>query len=71
MPAEEKDRVEVDDARSELTIPHWGITMRTLFGAAVAGWANPQPGQVRQFTVRHKDAHIATINVRQHNDITN
>lgn len=61
--------VVVNDVNSTVTIPHWGITLRRLYGAALAGQENPVPGQRRRYTVLHKDAPIATIFVQQHNDI--
>lgn len=65
----QKEPVEVNDVNSTITVPHWGITLRALFGAALSSWENPQPGQTRQYQVQYKDATIATVNVRQHDDI--
>lgn len=60
--------VTVNDVNSTIVIPHWGITLRRLFGAALASQVNPVPGERRQYTVLHKDAPIATISVQQHDD---
>lgn len=61
--------VEVNDVNSTIAVPHWGITLRTLFGAALASWPDAQPGERRNFTVLHKDTPIAVLHVQQHNDI--
>lgn len=61
--------VTVNDVNSTITVPHWGITLRTLFGAALATWPDAQPGGRRQYTVLHKGAPIATLSVQQHEDI--
>ena len=66
---ESRTPVEVNDVNSTVSIPHWGITLRTLFGAVLASWRDPQPGERRDFTVLHKDTPIAVIHVRQHDDI--
>lgn len=65
----DREPVVVNDVNSTIVVPHWGITLRTLFGAALASWPDPQPGDRRQYTVLYKDAPIATLNVRQHDDI--
>lgn len=61
-----KSRVTVNTVNSTITIPHWGITMRTLFGAALEAWPGA-PGESRQFAVQYKDKAVATINVQHHN----
>lgn len=66
-----KELIVIDDDKSEITVPHWGITLRSLFGAALSSQPNPSPGEQRQYAVRLKGAHIATLNVRQHLDLTN
>lgn len=68
MDATEKHRVAVNDGNSTIEVPHWGITLRTLFGAALASWPNPQPGESREYSVQHKDKTIGAITVRQHNE---
>lgn len=65
----DREPIEVDDATSTIVTPHWGVTLRTLFGAALASQTNPIPGSRRDYTVLHKGAPIATIFVRQHDDI--
>ena len=60
--------MEVNDVNSTIVIPHWGVTLRTLFGAALAAWPDPAPGARREYHVIHKGAHIATLFVQQHND---
>lgn len=60
--------VEVNDVNSTITVPHWGITLRRLYGAALASQPNPIPGSRRDYTVLFKDTPIATIFVRQHDD---
>lgn len=61
--------VVVNNDTATITIPHWGITLRRLFGAALSSQVDPVPGERRQYTVLHKDAPIATIFVQQHTDI--
>lgn len=61
------DLVLVDDETGVVDVPHWGITLRRLFGACLAAQVNPEPG-ARQYVVRLKGAPIAIINVRQHDD---
>ena len=61
-------RVEVNAVNSTITVPHWGITLRTLFGAALDSWPEARPGESRAFTVLYKDKAIATLNVHQHNE---
>lgn len=65
-----KNPVDVDAAASTITVPHWGITLRTLFGSALAAWPEGGPGESKQFDVHHKDTHIATITVRKHDQET-
>ena len=60
-------RVEVDDAASTVTIPHWGITLRTLFGACIDAWTDGKPGESREYQVQYQDKTIGAIRVRQHN----
>lgn len=71
MRATTKSRVEVNDVNSTVSIPHWGITLRTLFGAALEAWPDGKPGERRDFRVFHKDKQIAVIQVQQHNETTN
>lgn len=59
--------VVVDSIASTITVPHWGITLRCLFGAALKQWQGA-PGEVREFTVIYKDAVIGAIKVRQHKE---
>lgn len=70
MQTAEKCRVEVNTVNSTVSIPHWGITLRTLFGAALEAWPEGQPGERREFTVLHKEKQIAVIQVQQHNETT-
>lgn len=62
--------IEVDAAGSTITIPHWGITLRRLFGTALSHWPDAQPGEARDVTVVYKGAPIATLHVRQLRDNT-
>jgi hypothetical protein len=62
----QKQLVDVNTANSTISVPHWGITLRTLFGAALAAWPEAQPGERRAFTVLMKDKEIATIHVQKH-----
>lgn len=71
MDTQIRERVEVNDVNSQITVPHWGITLRSLFGAALEAWPNPQPGERRDYTVMHKEKAIAVLHVQQHNDTTN
>ena len=34
----QKQRVEVNAVNRTIDVPHWGITLRTLFGAAIEAW---------------------------------
>lgn len=70
MQTAEKSRVEVNTVNSTVSIPHWGITLRTLFGAALEAWPDGKPGERREFAVFHKEKQIAVIQVQQHNDST-
>lgn len=63
-----RELVEVNSVNSTIVIPHWGITLRTLFGAALAAWPGATPGERRSFTVLHKGAPIAVLAVQQHDD---
>lgn len=63
--------VEVNDVNSTLSVPHWGITLRSLFGAALANWPDPKPGERRSYTVLHKDTPIGIVHVQQHDDLYN
>lgn len=60
------DEIEVNPVNSEMTVPHWGITLRTLFGAALDAWPEGKPGDRREFKVVMKDKEIATIHVQKH-----
>jgi hypothetical protein len=60
-----KDLVQVDDATSTIVVPHWGITLRTLFGAAVEAWPDAKPGECRAYSVYLKGKCIGIINVQQ------
>lgn len=62
-----KTRVVVNTVNSTIETPHWGITLRTLFGAALDAWPEATPGERRPFTVIYKDKEIATITVQKHN----
>lgn len=62
----EKTRIAVNTDNSTIEAPHLGVTLRTLFGAAVAAWPGA-PGQTRPFTVQYKGKDIATLNVHHHN----
>lgn len=64
-----KEPIIVDSEKRTLAIPHWGVTLRSLFGAALRTWPHARPGQSRQFDVLHKGAVIGSITVRQHNDL--
>lgn len=62
----QKQQVEVNTVNSSINVPHWGITLRTLFGAALAAWPEASPGERRDFTVHYKDKEIGTIHVQKH-----
>lgn len=67
MSDEIKEPIPVNPINSTMRVPHLGITLRTLFGAALSSaWADPHPGEKRDFTVVHKGVPIATIHVKQH-----
>ena len=59
----------VNPATRTIDAPHWGYTLRTLFGAAVSALDDANPGEERTFTVRMKGRPIATISVRKHEDL--
>ncbi|OWT55246.1 hypothetical protein [Candidimonas nitroreducens] len=66
MKSHNHDPVLVNPVNHTVTIPHWGITLRTLYGAVLAAWPHPAPGELQRYTVLYKGAPIAAINVRQH-----
>lgn len=57
--------IEVDTDGASVTVPHWGITLRRLFGAALDAWPDAPPGATRDVDVIYKGAHVATLHVRQ------
>jgi len=61
------DSIAVNTVNSTVTVPHWGITLRTLFGAALEAWPEGEPGESRDFAVILKGKHIADIHVKKHN----
>lgn len=61
-----KERLAVNPVNSTITIPHWGVTLRTLYGAAISAWPERKPGETREFTVVHKDKPIAVLSVQEH-----
>lgn len=61
-----RDPVTSDGAT--VTIPHWGITMRHIYGVALSSWPDRQPGQVKKFSVSLNGVEIATINVKEHDN---
>lgn len=65
----QRDPIPVNADNSTLQIPHWGVTLRTLFGAAVAAWPDAQAGERKQFRVLHKGKEVAVLNIQQHDDI--
>jgi hypothetical protein len=60
--------LEVNAAERTIDAKHWGYTLRTLFGAALAACGDAQPGERRMFTLRMKGRPIATLNVQKHDD---
>jgi hypothetical protein len=60
--------LEVDGANRTIEAKHWGYTLRTLFGAALAASTDAKPGEKRAFTVRMKGKPIATLYVQTHVD---
>lgn len=65
----QRDVIEVCHETQTIYMPHWGLTMRTLFGAALRTWPDPVPGERREYTVVHRDAPVATLYVQQHDEI--
>lgn len=61
-----RDRIEVNTVNSEVHIPHWGVTLRTVFGAVLDAWPDAAPGERRDFKLIHKDKDVGTIHVRHH-----
>lgn len=59
-------RIEVSTVKNEVAIPHWGVTLRTVFGAVLEAWPDAAPGECRDFKLIHKDKDVGTIHVRQH-----
>jgi hypothetical protein len=66
-----KARVEVDVKAATIKIPHWGITQRSLHGAALDAWMGAQPGESKDFTVIYKGKPIAVIFVQKHATVEN
>lgn len=61
-----KRAVTVNTVNSSVEVPHWGITLRTLFGACLDAWPEAKPGERRDFSVRFKDKEIGVIHVQKH-----
>lgn len=61
--------LKVDQVRRTIDAPHWGYTLRTVFGAAANAIADALPGEQRTFTLRMKGRPIATIQVQKHQDL--
>lgn len=60
--------LQVDAANRTIEATHWGLTLRVLFGAALAAMRDAKPGERRPFTVNHKGKPIATLYVQKHED---
>ncbi len=61
-----REPLTVNGVNRTITVPHLGITLRVLFGAALSSWPNPQPGERRDYSVVHRGACVATLHVKQH-----
>lgn len=65
----DKDPIVADYAAGTIEVPHLGVTLRVLMGAALASWPVRQPGQRRKFTLNYRGARVGSITVRQHETI--
>lgn len=61
-----REPILVDYDRGTLVVPHLGVTLRVLMGAALAEWPDPQPNERREFAVKYKGVRVATLSVKQH-----
>jgi hypothetical protein len=68
MSKEPRAPLEVNGTTRTIEAKHWGYTLRTLFGAALAASADARPGERRLFTVRMKGKPIATLYVQKHDN---
>lgn len=66
-----RPRIKVNAVNNEVHIPHWGVTLRTVFGAVLDAWPDAAPGECRDFKLIHKDKDVGTIHVRQHSTDSN
>lgn len=65
-----KTRIDVNTVNSQLMIPHLGVTLRTVFGAAIEAWPGT-PGERREFTIIHKGKAVGVLHVQHHPIETN
>lgn len=63
-----REPIDVNATTRTIDAPHWGVTLRTLFGAALSTFGDARPGERRMFTVRLKGKPIATLHVQKHDD---
>lgn len=64
-----KAMILTDPDKRVLEVPHLGVTLRTMIGAALSAWPDPNPNERRSFRVQYKGTTIATLKVKQHADI--
>lgn len=69
MTEHNRDPVQVNSVNRTITVPHLGITLRVLIGAALNNWPSPVPGERREYDVLYKRAAIGTLRVKQHDDV--
>lgn len=64
-----KQPIAVDEQARIVSVPHLGVTLRTVMGAVLSAWTDPQPLEAREYTIHYKNAPVGRISVRQHADI--
>lgn len=64
-----REPILVDYDRSTMVVPHLGVTLRVMIGAALADWPSPQPNQRRVFSVVYKGVNLAQLSVKQHPEL--
>lgn len=64
-----KEPIGVDEQARIVSIPHLGVTLRTVMGAVLSSWTDPKPLEVREYVVHHKNVPVGTVKVRQHADL--
>lgn len=63
-----RDPILVDFDKRVMVVPHLGVTLRVMLGAALAQWPDPQPNDRCELTLVYKDTAIGTLRVRQYTE---